>query len=236
MIRKLASGSAIRAVNLLATALVSMLIMPFVVHALGDRMYGTWALVATIIGAGARGKGSRRGQPGFQYSASAFLGCGSFCPRCYRAPRFPGALADEKPVGCRGALEADPDSRSLLGTPVSHSSPARSTRGATALRQDRRHRLFVSGFENRVADRDSASRVQNRRAGAGNRGLRDPGNRFSTFISFPRNSPSCDSSQDIGVLTPHVNYFRSASTVLSQPLRISFAFGLTRWWWHPMWG
>ncbi|MGA7137432.1 MAG: hypothetical protein WBZ14_07160 [Terriglobales bacterium] len=50
MIRKLASGSAIRAVNLLATALVSMLIMPFVVHALGDRMYGTWALVATIIG------------------------------------------------------------------------------------------------------------------------------------------------------------------------------------------
>ncbi len=50
MIRKLASGSAVRAVNLLATALVSMLIMPFVVHALGDRMYGTWALVATIIG------------------------------------------------------------------------------------------------------------------------------------------------------------------------------------------
>lgn len=49
-IRKLASGSALRAANLLATALVSMLIMPLVVHAMGDRMYGTWALVASIIG------------------------------------------------------------------------------------------------------------------------------------------------------------------------------------------
>ncbi len=49
-IRKLASGSALRAANLLATALVSMLIMPFVVHALGDHMYGAWALVASIIG------------------------------------------------------------------------------------------------------------------------------------------------------------------------------------------
>jgi O-antigen/teichoic acid export membrane protein len=49
-IRKLASGSALRTANLVATALVSMLIMPFVVHAMGDRMYGTWALVASIIG------------------------------------------------------------------------------------------------------------------------------------------------------------------------------------------
>jgi O-antigen/teichoic acid export membrane protein len=49
-IRKLASGSALRAANLLATALVSMFIMPFVVHALGDRMYGAWALVAATIG------------------------------------------------------------------------------------------------------------------------------------------------------------------------------------------
>lgn len=48
--RKLASGSALRAANLLATALVSTLIMPFVVHALGDRMYGAWALVASIVG------------------------------------------------------------------------------------------------------------------------------------------------------------------------------------------
>lgn len=49
-VRKLASGSALRAANLLATALVSMLIMPFVVHAMGDHMYGAWALVASIIG------------------------------------------------------------------------------------------------------------------------------------------------------------------------------------------
>ena len=49
-IRKLASGSVLRTVNLLATALVSILIMPFVVHAIGDRMYGAWTLVAAIIG------------------------------------------------------------------------------------------------------------------------------------------------------------------------------------------
>jgi O-antigen/teichoic acid export membrane protein len=30
--------------------LVSVFIMPFVVHSLGDRMYGTWALVAALIG------------------------------------------------------------------------------------------------------------------------------------------------------------------------------------------
>jgi len=49
-VRKLATGSALRAANLIATALVSILIMPLVVHALGDRMYGVWTLVATIVG------------------------------------------------------------------------------------------------------------------------------------------------------------------------------------------
>jgi O-antigen/teichoic acid export membrane protein len=49
-IRKLASGSVLRTANVLATALVSILIMPFVVHAMGDRMYGAWALVAAIVG------------------------------------------------------------------------------------------------------------------------------------------------------------------------------------------
>jgi O-antigen/teichoic acid export membrane protein len=48
--RKLALGSVLRVVNLGATALVSLLIMPFVVHSLGDRMYGIWALVAMIVG------------------------------------------------------------------------------------------------------------------------------------------------------------------------------------------
>ena len=49
-IRKVASGSALRVASLLATALVSVLIMPLMVHSLGDRMYGTWALVAALIG------------------------------------------------------------------------------------------------------------------------------------------------------------------------------------------
>ena len=48
--RKLVSGSVTRVINSVATALVSLLIMPFVVHALGDRMYGIWTLVATLIG------------------------------------------------------------------------------------------------------------------------------------------------------------------------------------------
>ena len=48
--RKLASGSALRFTNLVGAALVSVLIMPFVVRTLGDRMYGVWALVGTFIG------------------------------------------------------------------------------------------------------------------------------------------------------------------------------------------
>ena len=48
--RKLVSGSAIRVANTVATALVSLLIMPFVIRMLGDRMYGLWTLVATFVG------------------------------------------------------------------------------------------------------------------------------------------------------------------------------------------
>jgi O-antigen/teichoic acid export membrane protein len=48
--QKLALGSALRVFSLVATALVSLMIMPFVVHSLGDRMYGVWALAATLVG------------------------------------------------------------------------------------------------------------------------------------------------------------------------------------------
>lgn len=48
--RKLAFGSLLRFSNSVATALVALLIMPFVVHTLGDRMYGAWALVASLLG------------------------------------------------------------------------------------------------------------------------------------------------------------------------------------------
>ena len=48
--QKLARGTSLRLVNTIATALVSVLIMPFVVHTLGDRNYGIWTLVATFVG------------------------------------------------------------------------------------------------------------------------------------------------------------------------------------------
>lgn len=48
--RQLTSASAFRIVNIAATTAVSLLMMPFVVHTLGDRMYGLWALVATLLG------------------------------------------------------------------------------------------------------------------------------------------------------------------------------------------
>jgi O-antigen/teichoic acid export membrane protein len=48
--RKLASGLFFRFANTIATALVSILVMPFVVHSLGDRDYGIWTLVATFVG------------------------------------------------------------------------------------------------------------------------------------------------------------------------------------------
>jgi len=48
--KKLASGSALQVFTFLATVLVTFFMMPFVIHALGDRMYGFWTLVGTFIG------------------------------------------------------------------------------------------------------------------------------------------------------------------------------------------
>src|SRR5579862_811156 len=48
--RQLTSASAYRILNIFVTTAVSLLMMPFVVHTLGDRMYGLWALVATLLG------------------------------------------------------------------------------------------------------------------------------------------------------------------------------------------
>ena len=48
--RKLALGSAVRGFNLVANAAASLLLMPFIVHKLGDHMYGIWTLVATFVG------------------------------------------------------------------------------------------------------------------------------------------------------------------------------------------
>lgn len=48
--RKLVSGLVVRLTATVATALVSVAIMPFVVHSLGDRDFGIWTLVATFVG------------------------------------------------------------------------------------------------------------------------------------------------------------------------------------------
>lgn len=48
--RKLARGSALRLALSVTTAAVSVLIMPFIVHRLGDRHYGIWTLVASFMG------------------------------------------------------------------------------------------------------------------------------------------------------------------------------------------
>lgn len=48
--QKLVSGSALRVANVGAATLISVLILPFIIRMLGDRMYGVWTLVATFIG------------------------------------------------------------------------------------------------------------------------------------------------------------------------------------------
>lgn len=48
--RKLLSASVLRALNLVGAALVSLVMMPFLVHHLGDRAYGFWSLATVFIG------------------------------------------------------------------------------------------------------------------------------------------------------------------------------------------
>ncbi len=48
--RQLTTASAFRLLSFFLTTAVSLLMMPFIVHTLGDRIYGLWALVATLLG------------------------------------------------------------------------------------------------------------------------------------------------------------------------------------------
>ena len=48
--RKLVSGSVLRVVSLAVSAICSFFLMPFVVHHLGDRLYGFWSLASVFIG------------------------------------------------------------------------------------------------------------------------------------------------------------------------------------------
>ncbi len=47
---QLTRASAFRVLSFFVTTAVSLLMMPFIVHTLGDRMYGLWALVGTLLG------------------------------------------------------------------------------------------------------------------------------------------------------------------------------------------
>jgi len=47
---RLLSGSVLRMIQLFAAAVVSLFLMPFIVHHIGDRLYGFWSLVAAFIG------------------------------------------------------------------------------------------------------------------------------------------------------------------------------------------
>src|SRR5579872_1762408 len=49
-IRRIIHGSGLRVVNLGATVAVGLFLMPFLVHHLGDTVYGYWALVGSILG------------------------------------------------------------------------------------------------------------------------------------------------------------------------------------------
>ena len=48
--RRLLSGSVLQIGNLVATAVAAFCVMPFIVHHLGDRTYGFWALATSFIG------------------------------------------------------------------------------------------------------------------------------------------------------------------------------------------
>jgi O-antigen/teichoic acid export membrane protein len=48
--RKLLSGSVLRLVNLVAAVASAFFLIPFIVHHLGDRLYGFWALAGAFIG------------------------------------------------------------------------------------------------------------------------------------------------------------------------------------------
>lgn len=49
-IRKIIHGSGLRVVGLAASILVAFFLMPFLVHHLGDQLYGYWALIGSILG------------------------------------------------------------------------------------------------------------------------------------------------------------------------------------------
>ena len=50
IVKKLALGSSLRVISLAANLAVGIILMPFILHTLGDRIYGYWILAASLIG------------------------------------------------------------------------------------------------------------------------------------------------------------------------------------------
>ena len=48
--QKLAKGSILRIIEFFATAIIGLIMMPFVVHSLGDKMYGLWIFIGSFLG------------------------------------------------------------------------------------------------------------------------------------------------------------------------------------------
>ncbi|MEW5803025.1 MAG: oligosaccharide flippase family protein [bacterium] len=48
--RKILSGSFLRSFNFFMQLVVSFFLMPFIVHSLGDRLYGVWSLISVFLG------------------------------------------------------------------------------------------------------------------------------------------------------------------------------------------
>jgi O-antigen/teichoic acid export membrane protein len=48
--KKMVSGSILRTVEFVAGALVGLVMMPFIIHSLGDKMYGLWIFVGSFLG------------------------------------------------------------------------------------------------------------------------------------------------------------------------------------------
>lgn len=48
--RRLISGSILRNLEFLITVLITLVMSPFIIHSLGDRMYGFWTLIGTFMG------------------------------------------------------------------------------------------------------------------------------------------------------------------------------------------
>ena len=48
-LKRLASGSALRVISRVLSGLVAVLLTPFVIRTLGDRLYGFWTLVGVFM-------------------------------------------------------------------------------------------------------------------------------------------------------------------------------------------